>query len=89
MRQRVLDSTKNFSFFEFRGNRSGSIHGFLHLAPQPRTGVSPVAVHRAWRNTQHIGRLIATQPCEESQFDEARFDWIALGEFCQGIVQGE
>src|SRR5437762_2488186 len=54
----------------FSGPRSGA----EDLGPQPGTGVSPVTVGRAWRDSQNLRRLLAGQAGEVAQLDKPGFE---------------
>ena len=51
----------------------------FHVAADPGPGVNPVAVGGFGRDAEDLGRLIAGQPREVTQFDQPGLDGIALG----------
>src|SRR3990172_8445209 len=57
------------------------------LAPQPRLGVSPVALHLTLRNAEHVGDLLYRETAEEPKLHDPRLTRIEAGQLLQDRVQ--
>src|SRR5437879_6214263 len=59
-----------------------------YLVSKPGPGVGPVAVGRGGRDVEELRRLLAREPGEVAQLDQASLHRLGLSQLSQGLVEG-